>query len=127
MGAGPQPRALQRDVFALAQVEPPNTWLPARSSSIHAFGAHPSDAAAAAPDLLVPRLTPEWWNRVLLAQDPTEGLREVARRSLAVDEHGNKVPPHSRVYQLNTPRLSASQPHCPARHSTHLLEGCTGR
>jgi hypothetical protein len=48
-------------------------------------------------------MTPEWWNRVLLAQDPTEGLREVARRSLAVDEHGNKA-------SNQTPALPAINP-----------------
>jgi hypothetical protein len=82
-------------MFALAQVEPPNAWLPSRSSSIHPFGSHPQDAAPSAAAAAVPRLTPEWWNRVLLAQDPTEGLREVARRSLAVDEHGKKALNHA--------------------------------
>ena len=35
---------------------------------------------------------------MLLAQDPTEGLREVARRSLAVDEHGKKASTHRLLY-----------------------------
>ena len=56
------------------------------------FGKHPHDAGRA-PGGSVPRLTPEWWNRVLLANDPTEGLRAVARRSLARDAKGKRLEP----------------------------------
>ena len=52
---------------ALAQVEPPNAWLPTRSSSVHPFGSHPQDAAPSPAGAAVPRLTPEWYSSIYLS------------------------------------------------------------
>jgi len=84
--------AAARRARANDETELPDEWLATHSTSIHAFGKHPHDAGRA-PGGSVPRLTPEWWNRVLLANDPTEGLRAVARRSLARDAKGKRLEP----------------------------------